>query len=168
MQENAKPWPVAPTLLWWFCFMEVSFMSIYSPCPATLFRTEWLHLSTRFCPPCSTLSSIVWETKTWKGAWGSWWAGGNPIQNLSGHVHRFCCWFLIHTTNSCKSAGMTHTWHRCWNVPTCLHIQQSTMETLWWFSIRIQVYQNLDFQFSYIYISLPTFLFFRKPHLYLL
>ena len=90
LQGNTKPSPpVAPTLLWWPCFMEASFMSIYSPCPATLFRTEWLHLSTRFCPPCSTLSFTVWETKTWREVWGSWWPGGNP--SLLG----ICSWVSL-------------------------------------------------------------------------
>ena len=152
-------------------------MSIYSPCPATLFGTEWLHLSTRFCPPCSTLSFTVWETKIWRGAWGSWWAGGNPSQKeeilaFGGYVHGFLwgsrscfCWFLIHMINSCRSVDI-HKCHGCWVVSTSLHMQLLTMETLWWFSNRLQVYQNLGFQFSYICSSLPVFLFSRKPHLF--
>ena len=127
-------------------------MSIYSPCPGTLFRTEWLQLSTQFCPPCSTLSSTVWETKTWRGAWRSWLAGGNPSQKLFGHVHGCLCWFLIHTTNSCKSAGVIHVCHRCLIVLTSLHVQLSTTETLLWLVIGSRSTKILIPVFIYLHL----------------
>ena len=128
-------------------------MSIYSPCPGTLFRTEWLQLSTQFCPPCSTLSSTVWETKTWRGAWRSWLAGGNPSQKLFGHVHGCLCWFLIYTTNSCKSAGVIHTCHKCLIVLTSLHVQLSTTETLLWLVIGSRSTKILIPVFIYLHLS---------------
>ena len=128
-------------------------MSIYSPCPGTLFRTEWLQLSTLFCPPCSTLSSTVWETKTWRGAWGSWWPGGNPSQKLCGHVHEYFCWFLMHTTNSCKSTGINHMCHGCLIVLTSLHVQLSTTETLLWLVIGSSSTKILIPVFIYLHLS---------------
>ena len=93
------------------------------------------------------------RNKDLKRGLGSWWPGGNPSQKLCGHVHGYFCWFLMHTTNSCKSTGINHMCHGCLIVLTSLHVQLSTTETLLWLVIGSSSTKILIPVFIYLHLS---------------